>query len=223
MSARTVGLLLWLFVGGLAATAVFWQLKHSPQWPTVTGAAMRLPELPTVAPLAPFQLPSSGAYNEITTRPLFIAARRPEAPPPVETPPEKPPAPPGPEKKFLLLGVMITPSSTVALLRPEEPNAKTARVKPGETIGDWLLESAAPDRVVLRRGGATQELRLVHRRKPAGPRVNRPQGAVPPAAGVPNVPQPNALPQSITPMQPQPNAPRPQPMIAPAPPGGGEG
>lgn len=216
MSARTVGLLLWLFIGGLAATAVFWQLKHPPRWPAVTGAATQLPELPTVAPLAPFQLPSPGVYNEITIRPLFIAARRPEPPPPVEAPPEKPPAPPGPEKKFLLLGVVITPKLTTTLLRPEEPNAKTVWLKPGETVGDWLLESAFPDRVVLRRGGTTQELRLVHRRKPAGPRVNRPQQGVPPAAAVPNVPQPNALPQSITPMQPQ-------PMMVPTPPGGGEG
>lgn len=225
MSARLVGLLLWLGMGGVTIAAVLWQLQHPPQLPVVMGAAARPPELPTVTPLELFRLPPPELYGEVADRPLFIAARRPEPPPPAETPPEKPVLP-GLEKKFLLLGIMITPSSTVALLRPEGANARTAWVKPGETINEWQLETVFPNRVVLRQGQATQELPLAHPHKPPKPRPNpagvRPaqgtapsvripnippqgggaHGAVPPT-GASNVPQPGALPPSIVPVPPQ--------------------
>lgn len=200
MSARTASLVLWLLVAGLAAAAIFWQVGHPPRLPVATGAAAKLPELPTVTPLSPFHLPASGAYGEIAARPLFVATRRPEAPIPVEPPPpEKPPA--GSEKTFLLLGVMVTPTLTTVLLRPEEPNAKTVRVKPGETVGGWLLETVFPNRVVLRQGQTVQELTLVHPKKPVKPKAGqggarKGQDAAPPA-NIPAVPQPADLPQTV--------------------------
>ncbi|HRD48213.1 MAG: hypothetical protein JNK95_10575 [Candidatus Competibacter sp.] len=207
MSARSAGLLWWLVVGGLAAAALFWQLRHPPRLPTIAGAAARGPELPAAPPLEPFKLPLPDQYAETATRPLFIAARRPEPPPPPDEasplPPEKPPV--GPEQKFLLLGVMITPQITVALLRPEEPNARTARIKPGETVGEWRLETVFPNRVVLRKGDATQELVLTRPKRPTGPRrvgAKPAQNPGPPASGSVVVPPPNALPASVVPPPP---------------------
>lgn len=205
MSARTAGLLLWILVAGLAVAALVWRIEHPPRLPVATGAETKALELPALAPLEPFRLLAPGAYNEISTRPLFVAARRPEAPVPMDSPPpEKPPA--GSEKTFVLLGVMMAPNSTTVLLRPEEPNAKTVRVKPGETVGGWLLETAFPNRVVLRQGQTTQELTLVHPKKPARPRAGpagakRGQDAAPPA-NVPAVPQPGELPQTVVPPPP---------------------
>lgn len=213
MSARVAGLLLWLALGGLAAAAIFWQWHHPSPSPTVVaGAAARLPELPAVTPLEPFRLPPPVQYEETASRPLFIAARRPEPPPPPdEAPPpvpEKPP--PGPEQKFLLLGVMITPQTMLALLRPEEPNAKTARIKAGEMVGEWRLETIFPNRVVLRKDAAIQEVALTRPKKPAGMRRSgpKPPQAVQPPANMPgSAPPPNPL----LPMIPAPPQPQPQP------------
>lgn len=197
MSARTVGLLLWLLVGGLGAGAMFWQMANPPRPPMMASAVQHPLELPAVAPVQPFRLPPLDQYDDIVVHPLFIAARKPEPPPPEEEQPQKPAA--GPEKKPMLLGVLIAPGSPVALLRPDEPNAKVLRLRPGESVGDWQLETILPNRVILRRGQATQELMLERARKPAKskvpprPPVRQARDAAPPA-GVPAPPQPNAPP-----------------------------
>ena len=172
MTARNIGLLLWLLVGAGAAATAYWQLAHPPR-PPATSAASRPPELPSVEPTQLFQLPPLDQYGEIVLHPLFIAARQPEPPPPDEASPEEPPAPPGPEQKLTLRGVMITSNAKKALLRSAEPNAKTARISPGETIGEWRLEAVFSDRVVLRKGQLTQELPLMRPQKPKGPRARQ--------------------------------------------------
>ncbi|MDG4549499.1 MAG: hypothetical protein P9F19_14685 [Candidatus Contendobacter sp.] len=184
MPARTVGLLFWLALGGLAALVLLWRIGHPPQPPVVRPAPP--PELPAVAPLEPFGLSPPAQYSEVAIRPLFIAERRPEPPPPPdETPPEKPAT--GPEQKFILFGVMIMPGTQAALLRPEAPNARTMRVGVGEMIGEWRLDTVLPDRVILRKGETTQDLPLTRPRKPGKPRAKRAdapqpgQDATPPA------------------------------------------
>ncbi|MCB1823164.1 MAG: hypothetical protein KDJ54_00660 [Candidatus Competibacteraceae bacterium] len=172
MTARNAGLLLWLLVGVGAAAAVYWQLAHPPR-PPATSAASRPPELPSVEPMRLFQLPPLNQYGEIVLHPLFIAAREPEPPPPDEASPEEPSASPGLEQKLTLLGVMITSNTRKALLRSEEPNAKTARMSPGETIGEWRLEAVFSDRVVLRKGQSTQALPLIRPQKPKSPHARQ--------------------------------------------------
>ncbi|MFO1420115.1 MAG: hypothetical protein U1F59_04025 [Candidatus Competibacteraceae bacterium] len=202
MSARTAGWLLWLLAGGLAVAAVIWQLAHPPRPAVAVDAARRPPELPVVVPVQPFQLPPLDQYGEIAARSLFIATRQAETPPPEEAAAEQPPA--GPEKTPMLIGVMIAPGSTVALLRPEEPNAKVARVKPGESVGDWRLEAILPNRVVLRKGQTIQELALERPKKPVKPKAParspvpvRPAGGSAPPANVPAPPPPEAPPPVI--------------------------
>jgi hypothetical protein len=85
--------------------------------------------------------------------------------------PEPPPA--DPERTFVLLGVMRTPEATTVLLQPEEPNAKPERIRPGGTVAGWRLETVFPDRVVLRKDQATQELKLERPRTPPGPHPAR--------------------------------------------------
>jgi hypothetical protein len=190
VSAKTLFLWLWVLVGTLAAAALVWQWRHPPHPPTleINGEA-RLPELPAAAPLEPFQLPPLEQYGEVMARPLFIATRRPE-PPPEEGAPEPPPA--DPERTFVLLGVMRTPEATTVLLRPEEPNAKPTRIRPGETVGEWRLETVSADRVVLRKGELTQELPLVRPTRPPGPRAARPP-ARPTRAMLPPMEQPGPV------------------------------
>lgn len=206
MTARNIGLLLWLLVGAGAAAAVYWQLAHPPR-PPATSTVSRPPELPLVEPMRLFQLPPLDQYGEIVLHPLFIATRQPEPPPPPEeAPPERPSAPPGPEQKLTLLGVMITSSAKKALLRPEEPNAKTARIGLGEKVGEWRLEAVFSDRVVLRKGQSTQELPLMRPQKPVdlhGYRSGARRGR-------------NARPVSQPAMAPKPGAP-PPPVVSPPP------
>jgi len=205
MSARAASLLLWLLAGGLAAAIVFWQLTHPPRPPSTAAATKRPPDLPAVAPTARFRLSPPDQYGEVIARPLFVAARRPEPPPPPEeAPPEKPVV--KAEQKLTLLGVVIAPNIKVALLRPEEANAKTVQIRLGETVGEWQLEAIYPNRVVVRKGESTQELVLVRPKQPAAPRAGRAgakpptQGAgaiPPPPAGTPPVSQPDALPPAM--------------------------
>lgn len=196
MTARTAGLLLWLLIGGLAVSAVFWQLTHPPRPPTLPAAKGTRPlELPVLTPVKPFQLPPPARYSGITARPVFIAARQPEPPPPQdEAPVEKPPAGPEPTPP-LLMGVVIMPQAKVALLRPEEPNAKTARAKVGDQVGEWLLEAIFPNRVMLSNGSVKRELALVRTKKPVGARPGKRNGPTP----VPVAAPPDALPQPVPP------------------------
>ncbi len=217
MLARTVGLLWWLALGGLATLILLWRIGHPPQPPVIRPTPP--PELPAVAPLEPFSLSPPTQYSEVAIRPLFIAERRPEPPPPPdEAQPEKPP--PGPEQKFMLFGVMIMPGTQAALLRPEAPNARTVRVGVGEMIGEWRLDAVLPDRVVLRKGETTQDLPLTRPRKPGKPRGKRAdaspsgQDAAPPTQAP--TPPANLLigPGGMS-VAPQPSAP---PPVAPTPP-----
>ncbi|MBL8250631.1 MAG: hypothetical protein JNK31_03060 [Candidatus Competibacter sp.] len=212
MPAKLAGLIFWLLVASLASAALVWQLNHPPR-AAVNSAGQKMPELPVVEPIKPYRLPAQGKYHEIDARPLFVATRRPEPPVPEEPAAEPPPA--GPEKKFLLLGVAISPGATTVLLRPEGPNAKTVRVKLGETLDGWALDKVFPNRVVIRQGQTTRELDLTRQSRPrskAGrPGIKSGPGAVVPGAVVPGAVVPGAvapdgvpvLPQAVTPPQPQ--------------------
>lgn len=208
MSAKLTGLLFWLLIGGLALAALVWQLNDPPR-AAASSAGQKPPELPVVEPIKPYRLPAQGKYHEIDARPLFVATRRPEPPIPEEPAAEPPPS--GPEKKFLLLGVAISPVGTIVLLRPEGPNAKTVRVKPGEMLDGWALDKVFPNRVVIRQGQTTRELKLARQNRPTRPKPGRPvvksgQGAVVPGAvapdGMPVMPQPGELPQAVAPPPP---------------------
>ena len=207
MTARMAGLLLWLLVGGLAASALFWQLKHPPQPPVAPNAkGTRAPELPTLAPTQPFQLPPLTHYADITAHPVFIAARQPEPPPPVEDAPAEKPQVGSEPTTPILMGVMILSQAKVALLRPEEPNAKTVRAKVGDKVGEWLLEAIFPNRVVLQKGTEKHELKLARPKKPVGSGSRKQNSPGPKPAPV--VAPPAPLPQPDLPL----------PLIAPNPP-----
>lgn len=124
MKTWIAGLALWLLIGGLAAATVLWRLAHPPRLPAL-AAAGSMPQLPLPPSPPPFQLPPQEHYSDIVAYPVFIATRLPEPPSEDASSVEKPPS--GPEPTPVLLGVMIMPQVTVALLRPVQPGAKTMR------------------------------------------------------------------------------------------------
>ncbi len=194
MKAWMAGLALSLLIGGLAAGTVFWRLTHPSQVPAPVAAGQTL-ELPPSPALPIFQLPPLEDYSDIVAHPVFIATRLPE-PPPEDAPIEEPPA--NPEPVPALLGVIIMPQVTVALLRPEQAGAKAVRLRVGEMVGEWRLEAVLPNRVVLSKGPAKQELALARSKSPAVKRI----GAKPPNPATP-------------PKAPRTQRPDPQPSIAP--------
>lgn len=100
-------------------------------------------------------------YSNIVERPLFLEKRQPPEPdapaPVVRVEPEE-------DKSFTLIGVLVMPEATTALVQVDE-TGKVVRLKSGEKIGDWRLESVNANRVTLRKGGKAKTLPLIRNRK----------------------------------------------------------
>lgn len=128
-------------------------------------AAIAMPELPTLEPATMAPLTQ---YQDIVERPLFLEGRRPPEP---DAPAVVVQAPPVVEDTaFTLVGVLITPEATQALLKVDE-TGKVHRIKVGEQLESWRLEAIAADSVILRRDTQTKSLQLIrNQKKPtAGP------------------------------------------------------
>jgi len=147
----------------------------------VVNAILNPPKLPTAQVLNPpnespplaesvlsvqdFAVAPLDDYADIVERPLFLEARRPPDPEQEEVAePEEPAPTKKQEVTFLLQGVLMTPESTMALLRVEQDN-KVVRLRVGEKEGDWQVESIQPDSVSLRSGEEVVKVPLV-RNKP---------------------------------------------------------
>lgn len=144
--AATVGL--ELAGGGEAATAAL---------PAVAApASAALP-----APPASFKLPPLASYAEVTERPLFTATRRPR-------PPEAGQDLLGKSSGFVLLGIILAPDDKAVLVQHGHP-AEIARLKEGQAVEGWTLQSILPDRITLQHGATEVELKLKDRPGPPGP------------------------------------------------------
>jgi general secretion pathway protein N len=134
--------------------------------PMVAGStAPPLPPQPASTTLPPIE-----SYSEVTHRPLFSPTRQ---PPPPETVKETQ----GNPNNFALLGIVISDGGRTALVEYGRPPA-LARLKEGQAVDGWTLQSILPDRVVLQHGATEHEVRLKDRAgQPAQPRQ---PGAVPP-------------------------------------------
>ncbi len=105
-------------------------------------------------------------YQEIIERPLFLSSRRPPPPEPPKVEEPKAVDPPEEEKTLVLQGVISVSGNETALLLVEETGVKV-RLKIGEQVNDWTLQSIAPNSVTLGKGDKTvKELPLIRNRKP---------------------------------------------------------
>jgi type II secretory pathway component PulC len=118
-------------------------------------------------------LPPIEGYSEVTRRPLFSPTRQPPANVVQDTQ--------GNTGDFTLQGIIITDDGKVALIEYGRPPV-LARLKEGQAVEGWTLQSILPDRVVLQHGGSEQEIRLKDRAgQPVQPR--QPVAAPPPRPG----------------------------------------
>jgi len=152
-----IALLLSLICLGLGGV-IYYELGLSEEKtpnaaaPVVAGAVPPLPPQPASSTLPPIE-----TFAEVTRRPLFSATRQP--------PPETVKDTQGNSTSFALLGVIISESGKTALIEHGAPPAMI-RLKEGQAVEGWTLQSILPDRVVLQRGATEQELKLKDRAAP---------------------------------------------------------
>ncbi len=159
---------------------VYLQTSNDRFGPTTIGTTTIAPaKIPALPAAQAFQMPPIEDFGETLDRPLFSKIRRP--------PPPEPDAPaPEPEKKqtvkVRLAGVVISPKERVALVQ-ESRTREITRLKEGQEIEGWVLESILADRIILRFGEVREEVKIegevrrapAKRKKKARPKRRRPR------------------------------------------------
>jgi type II secretory pathway component PulC len=113
---------------------------------TASTAAASLPEISNR-----FTLPPLASFAEIVERPLFSSSRRPlasETPQRVDQP-----------LSASLAGIVISNSSRSIIVSHGDPPVVT-RLKEGDDLDGWSVGTIEPNRVLFRRGGDEQQLKL---------------------------------------------------------------
>lgn len=129
-----------------------------------TASPVPIPSVPSEAASArvadPAVSPSDEAdYAALVDRPLFQPSRRPgQAPPDVV--PDVVAAPPLPAPSGSLVGVVIGPQRTVAIVRTD---GRSAILAEGDTIAGWQVRRVMRDQVQLERDGQVAEWYFVQR------------------------------------------------------------
>lgn len=120
---------------------------------------------------APFIAPPQAAFEAINDRPLFLPSRKPIAAP--ATSPGAAPAGPPPLPNMAVVGVIGDAQNSIAMVKlAGSPFAQAMGV--GASLGGWQIASIAADKIVLRSGTFTQEVKIDAR-----------AGNPPPAPGAP--------------------------------------
>ena len=144
---------------------------------TIETAAVEPAKIPALPAARAFQMPPIEDFGETLDRPLFSKIRRPPAPDaPAEEPEKKQ------KVKVRLAGVVISPKERVALVQGPRGRDIT-RLREGQEIEGWVLESILADRIVLRFGELREEVKIegevrrapAKRTKKARPKRRRPR------------------------------------------------
>ena len=148
-------------VGALLNTTIV-VLVSLALWPWARWA-LYVPDRPSDAAVAAQRalpvLPPLERFRETAERPLFAPDRRPAAAPSLAT------------FGMRLEGLVAIGAERRAIVKLSD--GRTARVGPGERIGDWTVQRIEPDRLVLEADGRRLELT---------PQRSAPGGARPTAA-----------------------------------------
>lgn len=169
---------LWLLNLGLAlALAWLWVDETGQPRPQVWTAPAALAPGATAAAAAPTAAaPGNPAqYMAILDRPLFAPDRRPPPPPQ----PPAPPPPPDPLADLALYGVYGSGEQGGILVKSD---GRLRRIRIGEGLGGWTVQSVQGRQVTLSSADETRTLFLAH------VYGARPKPVAPPAAVSPGIP-----------------------------------
>ncbi len=153
-----------VLVAAVAALGAGWLLLMAGLGRGVPGPGPVEPEPVPELQLseAQVELPPSGRFVEVASRPLFAEDRRPE-PKILEEPGVEPEAPPSVPLNVALTGIIHTPTMRVALLRDnatgQSLNLRERMVLPGDQ-GGWQVKSIKPREVVFEDTGSESETTL---------------------------------------------------------------
>jgi hypothetical protein len=151
----SIGLLL---VGCLLAASLLVVQWFNPPYPDeYTPLSNKNVSEFEVEPVQPFQVAPLPDYRNIIERPLFLADRRPPEETSEETPVSETPVG---DEDLLLLGVVLTPDANMALLQVDQ-RGQVARLRVGEKVNGWELQSIQPNQVNLNNGERELDLPLL--------------------------------------------------------------
>lgn len=134
-----------------------------PSLPPVFTPTEATEPVATPAPKAVFRMPQKTAFNQLAMRPPFSPTRRPPRPKPPEPVVQQPqPAAPQPklaEPQIRLVGILINPQKSFAMVRKPDA-AELLRLAKGQDLEGWRVESVLPDRLLLSHQGTILEFEL---------------------------------------------------------------
>jgi general secretion pathway protein N len=228
---RTFVVALWLATPGVAATHFGTIAANGPESDNSVPDIARPATLPPNIPAKP-QTASTDNANPLWAipltalpatqgRPLFTPSRHPPAPvavraPAAAPPPPPPPPPPAPEHpNFVLIGTASGESLNVAVVI-DNATRNPVRLRSGEGLGGWILQSVVHRTATLQKGGQTETLELPRPTDLKGPVPV--VSTLPPGPVLPGPVLPGPVPQG--PVRPSGPPPRPQspPPALPVPP-----
>jgi hypothetical protein len=153
---RLAALVIWSAANaGLAAYA--WS-EYAEPISAPSAVAIKTASTPVEMRVLPdFSLPKPDKkYLETLSRPLFVPSRRPAPPPP---PPPPPPKPTMKKGQFQLMGVVVAPNRSFAMLK-EIASGKTKSVELGQQINGIRVDIIREDRVELTQYEDREQLTL---------------------------------------------------------------
>jgi len=145
-----------------AAGALCLILTGLTAWQALAPVSLDLPVLTgyqgetTTKPAATASAKSAatGDYSEVEKRPLFVAGRKPPAPPPSPAAAAQSQA----LSAYSVIGIIVAPERAVAILRG--PSGAPIHLRKGQALEGWTLETIGLNKLVFTSGDQRQELDL---------------------------------------------------------------
>jgi hypothetical protein len=142
-----------LLAGGCAAVGALVALER--EWLSRDDAATAAPAHSAAAPrqeAAPpaFRMPPLASLGEVVARPLFSESRRPALAEAAKEPAAKPP-------NLTLVGIFLSVDKRQALVERGQP-PHVEWISERQKLDGWTIEEIGPDRIVLVRPDARQEI-----------------------------------------------------------------
>ncbi len=152
-----------VLIGGAAVTSALLYTGSEPDLrppPTAEENTATGPDSSENAPEAIVPAPELDAFSEVVERPLFSRTRRPQIVADTDTGPAYDSDKPVQKDQFLVMGIIITGENKVVLLKPIGKRSDVFRVREGERVLEWTVESVTPEAVTIRQGDITDTLKL---------------------------------------------------------------
>jgi hypothetical protein len=146
---------LFLRLSAILAAILAWEFVAGPLFlPEATPKSIPAKDSFEISSKAPPGKPPMSTFSEFVDRPLFTPSRRPP-PPKTATPAETT----AKSENFDLIGVIISSDERMALLQTLG-TGEVLRAVEGQTVGGWEVQEIKPTQVVLKRGNATEVIKI---------------------------------------------------------------